>query len=66
MTAKEDFLLHMGSHPLFPLIQRELEEGIPPIPEYNPDANNVEDWKYLSAQRAGYLLCLAKLGISLK
>jgi len=66
MTAKEDFLLHMGSHPFFPLIKKELEEGIPPIPEYNPDADNVEDWKYLSAQRAGYLLCLAQFGIKLK
>ena len=66
MSVKDDFLLHMGSHPYFQTVKKELEEGIPPIPEYDPVSDNTNDWKNKSAMRSGYMLCLARLGLSLK
>lgn len=38
--------------------EKQVVDRRPIVPEYNPAENNVEDWKYRSAQRAGFDLCL--------
>lgn len=46
-------------------VKNELEPGIPPIPQFNPEDNTgVDKWKYQSGMREGYLLALTKLGVT--
>lgn len=44
-------------------IETELLPATPTVPSYNPSADNTERWKYDSAAREGYLMCLEKLGV---
>lgn len=44
-------------------VKDELKPGIPEVPRYNPREDNTEVWKYDSALREGYLMCMRKLGV---
>lgn len=53
-----DFFLHMKSHPLYEDFERALLEYRPRIPPHNVGEDNTERWKYESAKREGFDLCL--------
>jgi hypothetical protein len=54
----------MKAYPLWEIFEKELLSKRPSIPVYDPDANNVEEWKFLSAQRKGFDLCCALFEIN--
>ena len=60
----EDFLLSMKSHPLWPIVKKELLSKRPMIPSHNHDKDNTELWKARSAEQRGFDICLALLQIN--
>ena len=62
--AYEDFVKRLNEEQWFPrFIEDELIPNMPRVPNYNPAQDNTERWKYDSAMREGYRLCLKKLGV---
>lgn len=61
---KNDFLLHMKSHHLWPIFLKDLLSKRPLVPPHNPKVDNTEEWKALSAQQRGFDLCLALFQIT--
>lgn len=66
MKAKEEYLLHMKSHPYFQMFLDELKKSRPPIPHHNPMSDNTEEWKSFSAQQKGFDLCCSIFNITLE
>lgn len=60
---KDDFLLHMKSHSLWPIFKKDLLSKRPLVPPHDPRKDNTEEWKSLSAQQRGFDLCCALLQI---
>jgi len=56
---KEDFLLHIKSHSLWPIFKKNLLDKRPIVPAHDPIKDNTEQWKSLSAQQRGFDLCCA-------
>lgn len=54
---KKEFLEHMKSHPFYELFIEDLKKNRPQILPYDPDEDNTEKWKFLSAQQKGFDLC---------
>lgn len=66
MAYKEQ-LLRLNQEAWFQkFTETELLAATPQVPAYNPQSDNTDRWKYDSAMREGYLLCLRKLGVSQK
>ena len=62
--AYKDFLTRLNDEEWFKrFVESELKPAIPQIQTYNPQSDNTERWKYDSALREGFLLCMAKLGV---
>ena len=69
MSNLHSYLTALNDDPLFQEVTRlVLLPGIPEIPrnEFDPETGrtNLEQWKYTSAWRDGYLSALEKLGVS--
>lgn len=62
-NARDEFLLHMQSHPYFDLFLKDLKSKRPLIPHYDPVSDNTEHWKYYSAQQKGFDLCCSIFNI---
>ena len=60
---RDDFLLHMRSHPLFDIFLEDLLSHRPAIPSHNAKNDNTEIWKSESAKQEGFDLCLTYFGI---
>jgi len=56
---RDDFLVTIKSHSLWPIFKKELLSKRPIVPVHNPKNDNTEEWKSLSAQQRGFDLCLA-------
>lgn len=54
------YLLELRSDPRFQSLVEEVKRNVPKLPEYNPENDNTEDWKYTSGTRDGYKLCMLK------
>ena len=54
----DEILFFMKSHPLYEEFEERLLSYRPIVPEYNPKEDNTDEWKYRSAQKAGFDLCL--------
>lgn len=54
----------MKSHPLYAEFQKELLSKRPLIPTHNPDVDNTDEWKSLSAQQKGFDLCCSFFNIT--
>ena len=65
MNPLDNYLRDIREHPLFPGLLKQLREQRPVLPEFDPQANNVEEWKQKSGARRGYDLCLAIIKIQL-
>jgi hypothetical protein len=65
-NARDEFLLHLQTHPYFPIFLKDLQQKRPGIPHYNMMADNTEQWKYNSAQRQGYDLCCSIFNIPME
>ena len=61
---KDDFLIHVQTHPFFPLFLKHLKSQRPIVPGFDPDADNTEKWKFLTAQQKGFDLCLSIFNIN--
>jgi hypothetical protein len=61
---KDDFLLYMKSHPLWPIFEKQVLSHRPNVPPHNYKNDNTEEWKFLSAQQRGFDLCLALFQIT--
>ena len=46
-------------------LEDELAAKAPKVPAWNPRDDNTDLWKYDSALREGYLMCLRNMGIEL-
>lgn len=66
MTPRDDFFLHIQSHPYFQIFVNELKRRRPIVPSHDPESDNTEKWKSLSAQQRGYDLCLSLFSIKLE
>lgn len=44
-------------------VEEEMKPRIPSVPSYNPNEDNTSRWKYDSAMREGFLLCMSILGV---
>ena len=64
--ANADLLEHIKSHPYWPIFEAEIKSKRPMVPNYNPEADNTEQWKSLSAQQKGFDLCCMLLKINVK
>lgn len=58
-----DLFLHMRSHPLWDEFEQKLLDHYPSIPPYIHSSDNTEEWKYNSAKREGFELCLTLIGV---
>jgi len=65
MNLLDNYLKEIREHPLFPGLLKQLKEQRPVLPEFNPQASNVEEWKRKSGMRQGYDLALALFRIQL-
>lgn len=62
--AYKDFLAQLNSEVWFQKFAEDvLKPSIPEVPTYNPSSDNTERWKYDSAMREGFLLCMSLLGV---
>lgn len=59
MILDNEFLTFIKSHPHWPFIKKQLLAQRPVIPVHNPEDDNTEVWKSLSAQQKGFDLCCA-------
>ena len=59
------FIAEIQEHPIFPALVELLEKNIPVLPEFDPERDNVEEWKQKSGMRKGFYLCMAILKIKL-
>jgi hypothetical protein len=57
------FLEEIKGHPAFPELMKRINTARPPIPEFEPNNDNVEEWKHQSGMKKGFNLCLAILNI---
>jgi hypothetical protein len=57
------FIAEIKEHPVFPALVELLEENIPVLPEFDPERDNIEEWKQKSGMRKGFKLCLAIMKI---
>jgi hypothetical protein len=55
----KEYLLHMKSHAMYPMFRRMVLENRPPLIPHDPNNDNTEIWKSLSAQQKGFDLCCA-------
>jgi len=63
MKARDEYLLHMKSHPYYEMFLKEVIKARPPIPHHDPESDNTDKWKSLSAQQRGFDLCCSIFGI---
>ena len=62
--AYKDFLIQLNGEEWFKRFAEDvLKANIPEVPTYNPREDNTDRWKYDSAMREGFLLCLNLLGV---
>lgn len=52
-------LRELAGHPEYMRILKQADTMTPELPQWDVSANNVDEWKYKSAMREGFLLCLA-------
>ena len=57
------FLQEIKEHPAFPELMKRINNKRPPIPEFEPNKGNVEEWKHQSGMKMGFNLCLAVFNI---
>ena len=57
------FIAEIKEHACFPALVKRLEENMPVLPEFDPERDNVEEWKQKSGMKKGYNLCLALFNI---
>ncbi len=63
MKARDEYLIHMKSHPYYEMFKKEVDKARPMIPAHDHDADNTDKWKSLSAQQRGFDLCCSIFGI---
>jgi len=64
--AYEDFIKRLNDESWFKeFIENEIVPDVPRVPSHNPRDDNTDVWKYDSALREGYRLCLRKFGVRL-
>lgn len=51
-------LRELSGHPEYMAMLKKAKEMMPDIPPWDPKAENIEDWKFKSAKREGFELCL--------
>lgn len=62
----KDFVKRLTEEEWFKSFTRDvLLPKAPIVPSYNPTNDNTSHWKYDSAMREGYRLCLMHLGVRL-
>ena len=65
--AYADFIKRLNEEPWFQqFVDEVVMPDAPEIETFNPSQDNTEMWKYASAMREGYRLCLQKFGVRLK
>jgi hypothetical protein len=52
-------LRELSGHPEYVRLLKMAETMKPEMPVWNPNENNVEEWKHKSAMRQGFELCLS-------
>jgi hypothetical protein len=63
-VAYKEFLVKLNGEPWFSKFAEDvLKPAIPEVPSYNPREDNTDRWKYDSAMREGFLMCLSLLGV---
>jgi hypothetical protein len=63
MEPLDLFLQEIKEHPAYPALKEKIEKNFPDIPEFDPQKDNVEEWKQKSGMKKGYTLCLALFNI---
>lgn len=66
MSMKDEYLLHMKSHPFYEFFLAEVKKSRPMIPAHDHTADNTEKWKSLSAQQRGFDLCCSIFNIKME
>ena len=66
MDSKKEWLQVLHNDNNFQeFVVKELEAKRPKIPNWNRGEDNTDDWKFISAQQAGFDLALAVLELKL-
>lgn len=52
-------LRELAGHPEYVRMLKTAKEMTPDLPEWDPEKDNVDEWKQKSAMRHGFELCLA-------
>jgi hypothetical protein len=51
-------LKELAGHPEYAAMLKKAEREKPPLPQWDPQKDNTEEWKHASAMRQGFELCL--------
>ena len=65
MTPLDNFLVNIKENSAFPELKLLLEQQRPRLPEFDPERDNVDEWKQKSGMKKGYDLALALFKIQL-
>ena len=66
MEPLDLFIAEIQEHPMFPALAERLDDNRPVLPKFDPERNNVEEWKEKSGMIRGFNLALALFNIRSK